>query len=94
MQVFGELRRIGALGVQRGDRVRNAVLPQIVAGRHLAAEAVAAERNGHLLGIVGRGLDQHRHVQIRQAQGIGNGALFAEVRQGHDDAVDAIAIAS
>ena len=93
LQVFGELGRVGALGVQRGDRVRNAVLPQIVAGRHLAAEAVAAERDRHLAGIVRRGLDQHRHVQIGQAQGIGDGPLFAEVRQGHDHAVDAIAIA-
>ena len=42
-----------------------------------------------LLGIVGRGLDQHRHAQVGQPQGVGNGALVAEVGQGHDDAVDA-----
>ena len=78
--------------MQRGNRIRNAVLPQIIAGRHLAAEAVAAKLDGHLLRIVGRGLDQHRNVQVRQAQGIGNRALFAEIRQSHDDAIDAIAI--
>ncbi len=45
-----------------------------------------------LLGIVGRRLHQHRHLQIRQAQGVGNRPLFAEVRQRNDDAVDPVAI--
>ena len=31
-------------------------------------------------------------MQVSQTQGIGNRALFTEVRQSHDDAVDAVAI--
>ena len=42
LQIMNKLRRVGTLGVQRGDGIRNAVLAKIVAGRHLAAEAVAA----------------------------------------------------
>ena len=67
-QVLGNSARIGVLGVQCGEGVRDAVLAEVVAGGHLAAEAVAAEVDGHLRGIVWRGLDQHRHTQIGQAQ--------------------------
>ena len=42
-QVGLELGRVRRLGVQRRQRVGNAVLLQVVADRHLAAEAVAAE---------------------------------------------------
>ena len=70
--------------------ILDAILPQIVADRHLAAEAVAAEGNAHLAGIVRRRLDQNRHAQIGQPNGIGQTALLAEVRQRDDDAVDLI----
>src|SRR5580692_7909313 len=33
LQVFGELRRVGALRVQCSDRIRNAILPQVVTSR-------------------------------------------------------------
>ncbi len=56
--------------------------------RHLAAEAVAARRDGHGIGAVGRGLHQHRNLQPRQANRIHDAALFAEVGQRNDDAVD------
>ena len=81
----GELRRFS---VQRRQRVGDAVLHQVVAGAHLAAEAVAARGDGHGVGAVGRGLHQHRNLQAREADGIDDAALFAEVRQGNDDAVD------
>ena len=65
---------------------------QIIAGRHLAAEAVAAELDGHFRRGIRRGLHQHGNVQIGQAQRIGDGALLAEIRQGDDHAVDAVAV--
>ena len=48
-----KILRIRSFGVQRGERVRNAVLRQVIAGRHLAAEAVAAVGDGHLAGRIG-----------------------------------------
>ncbi len=92
LQIGGELRRGQALGVQRGQRVGNAVLHQVVAGAHLAAEAVAADGDGHGVGAVGRGLHQHRNLQAGEADGVHNAALFAEVGQGDDDAVDLVGV--
>ena len=43
-------------------------------------------------GGIRRGVHQHRHVQIGQAQRVGDGALVAEVRQRDDHAVDAVAV--
>ena len=81
-----------ALGVQRGQRVGNAVLHQVVAGAHLAAEAVAAGGDGHGVGAVGRGLHQHRDLEAGEADGVDDAALFAEVGQGDDDAVDLVGV--
>ena len=78
--------------MQLGQRVGNAVLAQVVAGRHLAAEAVAPVLDRHLAGLIGRRLDQHRHAEIGEPQRVGDGALVAEVRQRDDHAVDAVAI--
>ncbi len=75
--------------MQRGERVRDAVLHQVIAGRHLAAEAIAAVGDGHFAGGIGRGLNQHGYIQTRAAQGIGNGAFVAEVGQSDDNAIDA-----
>jgi hypothetical protein len=91
-QVLCELRRVRSFGVQRRDGVGNSVLPQIVAGRHLPAEGIAPRRDGHLFRVVRRRLDQHWHPQVGKAQGVGNRALLAEVRQGHDYAVNALAV--
>ena len=93
VEILGEDVGIGSFGVQRGQRVRNAVLLEVVAGRHLAAEAVAAVADGHQSGRVGRGLHQHGHVEVGQAQRVGDGALVAEIRQRDDDAVDLVAVA-
>ena len=41
---------------------------QIIAGRHLAAEAVAAVGDGHLARGIRGGLDQHRHIEAGEAQ--------------------------
>ena len=78
--------------VQARQRIGNAILAQIVAGRHLSAEAVASRCNRHVGGIVGRSLHQHGHIQPGQAQRIRNGALVAEVRQSDDHAVQPLAI--
>ena len=65
---------------------------QVVAGRHLAAERVAPVGDGHLGRVVGEGVDQHRHVQAGPAQGVGDGALVAEVGQRDQHAVDLVAV--
>jgi hypothetical protein len=70
----------------------NAVLHHVVAGRHLAAKAVAAVGNLHIRCPVGGRLHQHRHLQRRVAQGIHNPALFAEVGECNNDAVNFIAM--
>jgi len=44
--------------VQRGERVGNLVLHEVVTGAHLAAEAVAADGDGHGVRAIGRGLDK------------------------------------
>src|SRR6266404_9570726 len=80
--------------MQGGQGIRDAVLTQVVASRHFPAKAVAAGSDGHFGGIVGRSLNQDGDVKIRPTQSIGNGALFAKIRQGYDDAIDAIAIAA
>ena len=79
-----------ALGVQRGQRILDAVLHHVVARAHFSAEAVAAHGDGHVVGAVGRGLHQHRNLQPGQADGVDDAALFAEVGQGDDDAVDRV----
>ena len=45
-----------------------------------------------LSAIVGEGLDQHRHAQVRPAQRVGHGALVAEVGQRDQHAVDLLAM--
>jgi hypothetical protein len=78
--------------VQGGERVGDAVLLEVVADGHLAAEAVAAEGDGHLAGGIGRGLDEDGDVEVGEAEGVGEAALFAEVGQGDDDAVDLVGV--
>ncbi len=77
--------------MERGERVRNAVLLEVVARRHFSAKAVAAMRDGHLCRRVRSRLNQNRHVQPRKSQGVGNRALVAEIRKRNDDAVDLVA---
>ena len=91
-EIVLELVRLQAFGVQRGKGVRNAVLLQVVADAHLAAEAVAAVGDEHPLRIVRKGVNQHRDVQVGQPQRVSHGAFLAEIRQGDDDAVDAVAV--
>ena len=46
--------------------------------------------DGHVVGAVGRGLHQHRNLEPGKADGVDNAALFAEVGQRDDDAVDLV----
>ena len=89
---LAKLSELGADGVQRRERIGNAVLHHVVAGGHFSAEAVAAIGDLHVFGAVRRGLHQHRHLQCREADGVDDAALFAEVRQRNDDAVDLFAV--
>src|SRR5207248_8892960 len=79
-------------GVERGKRVRDSILSQIVAGRHFSAKAVAAERKRHFPRRIRSRLYQHGNVQPSQSHSIGDGALVAEIRKRDDDAVDAMPI--
>ena len=88
LQVGLELGRVRGFGVQGREGVRDAVLLQVVADRHLAAEAIATEGDGHLASGVGCGLDKDRNVEVGEAEGVGEATLFAEVWQRDDDAVD------
>ena len=63
LEVSFEFRRLYSLGMQRGERVVNAVLHHVVAAAHLAAEAVAADCDRHVFRAIGRGLHQHRHLE-------------------------------
>ena len=92
VQVLAEDFRIRSFGVARGERIGNAVLREVVARRHLAAEAVAPVGDGHPRRRVGGRLNQHRHVQAGQPQGVRDAALVAEIRQRDDHAVDLVAV--
>ena len=91
-EVLAERRGLGVHGVLGGEGVADAVLGQVVARRHLAAEAVAAMLDAHPARLVGKRVNEHRHVQPGQAQGIRDSPLVAEVRQGDEDAVDLSAV--
>ena len=92
LEVGLELGGVGGFGVQGGEGVGDAVLLEVVADGHLAAEGVAAEGDAHLAGGVGRGLDEDGDVEVGEAEGVGEAALFAEVWQGDDDAVDFLGV--
>ena len=76
--------------MQRGERIRNAVLRQIVARRHLPAKTVAPVRDGHLGLRVRRCLHQNGHSEMRQPQRIRDGAFVSKIRQSHNHAVNRI----
>ena len=84
------LRRVH--GVQSGERKWVAVLPQHVADGNLAAEGIAAPCHVQTVQIVGKGLDQNRHPESGELQGIGHALFVAEIGQRDHDAVDAIAL--
>ena len=65
---------------------------EIVAGRHLAAEAVAAVADGHLVAARRARPEPAPARRGRPAQRVGDAALVAEVRQRDDDAVDLVAM--
>ena len=94
MQVANE---VGAFGVHRvtgGEGVLDAILAQVVAGGHLAAEGIAPVGDGHDVRVVGEGLHEHGHVEFGPAQRVGNRPLVAEVGQGDEHAVDLVTVAA
>src|ERR1700758_2470119 len=80
--------------MQTCQGIRDAVLAEVVAGRHFPAEAIAAVQDGHLRRVIRCGLNQYRDAETRKAQRVRNRALVAEVGQGDDDAVDLVAMFS
>ena len=91
-QVPREVLALGVHGVAARERVLDPVLAQVVAGAHLAAEAVAPVGDRHLVGGVLEGVHEHGHVQPGPAQRVRDGALVAEVGQRHEHAVDLVAV--
>ena len=75
-----------------GQRVGDVVLAQVVADAHLAAEAVAAVVDGHLLRVVRERMHQHGYVEAGETDRVGNCALVAEVRERDQDAVDLVTV--
>ena len=91
-QVGAEFLALRVGRVRLGERVLDAVLLEIVAVRHLAAERVATVLDRHVLGVVGECLEQDGHVEFGPAQGVGDGAFVAEVGQRDQHAVDLVAV--
>ena len=83
---------IGANGMRARQRVRDPVLSEVVARGHLAAEAIAPRRNGHLPWDIRCSLHKHRHIEPCEPQRIRDGALVAEIRKRYDDAIDFVAM--
>ena len=65
---------------------------EVVAGAHFAAEAVAAGGDGHGVRPVGRGLNEDRDLEAGEANGVDDAALFTEVREGNDNAVNLVGV--
>ncbi|OPZ09743.1 MAG: hypothetical protein BWZ10_02528 [candidate division BRC1 bacterium ADurb.BinA364] len=78
--------------MQPGQAEFDAVLAQIVADRHFSAKTVAPVLDRHFSGGVAEGMHQHGHIQLGPAQGVGHGAFVAEIGQGHQHAVDSVAV--
>jgi hypothetical protein len=93
-EVFGKTPVRRRHGVERRQRIRDAVLAEVVADRHLAAEAVAALVDGHARTVVGKCVHEHWHVETGPSQRVGHGPFVAEVRQRHEDAIDLVAMQS
>ncbi len=92
LEVLPELRRIRRFRMKSGDGVGDAILPKVVASRHLAAKTVAAKRDRHLPGVIRSSLHEHGDMQVCEPKRIGNRALLPEVGQSHDDAINSIPI--
>ncbi len=60
--------------------------------RHLATEGVTAILDRHVLLVVGESVDQHGHIQLGPAHGVGDGTLVAEIGQCDQHAVDLVAV--
>ena len=78
--------------MQSSERIWNAVLHQVIAGRHLSAKAVSPVADGHFAARVGCGLYQHRHGKTHEAQRIGDSPFVAEIRKSYDNAVERVAM--
>ena len=74
------------------QRIADPVLAQVARARHLPAEGIPPVGGGHFGGVVGEGLDQHRHVQPGPAQGVGDRGFLAEVRERDENPVDLLAV--
>jgi hypothetical protein len=66
----------------------DAVLVEVIADGHLAAESVPAVLHVDLVEVVVEGVHQHRNAKLRRLEGPYDALLVAEVRQADDHAVD------
>ena len=92
LEVLREGGAVEGHGVGAGVREGNAVLVEVVADGQLAAEGVAAVERVELVQLVVAGLHEDGHAQLGELQGVDHAELIAEVGQGHDDAVDLVAV--
>ena len=79
-------------GVALGERVGEAVLAQVAAGRDLAAEGVAAALQVEGGDVIGVGLQEDGHIEPGEAHRVGDALLVAEVGQHHEDTLDVLAV--
>src|SRR5262249_23185786 len=82
-QVRPELRTIRVHGMHAGQRITQAVLFQIIADRHFAAEAVASVPNRHLLAFVIERMNEHWNVKVGPTQRVSYCAFISEIGQCH-----------
>src|SRR5207247_1958447 len=82
-------RRDGVLG---GERKLGAVLPEVVADRYLAAEAVSPPAHEHFPRLVRMSVNEHGHLEPGHAQSVRDAFFIAEIRQADNNAVNLFAV--
>jgi hypothetical protein len=79
-------------GVPGGQTKREAILPQIITDRNLAAKGVPSPFHGKFSGNVRIGLDQDGDIQSGQPHGIGYSFFVSKIRERHQDSVDSLSM--
>ena len=90
LYILLKFRAVDGTGVQPGQTVGNSPLVQVIAQAQFAAKGVPPMGKIQLAKVVIAGLNQHRYVQPRQADGLSHAQLFPEIGQDAQDAVDLV----